>query len=113
MTSGTVRLAAVAMGLGALALLGLIVASSLEMGLMDGLRATVDTLWGVTTMVDLYVGLFFAAMWIVWREGGRAQGWLWALALVFTGNLALAVYVLIAAHRCHDLRSLFVGPRRA
>ncbi len=112
MTTGTVRLAAVAMGVAALSLLGLIVASSLEMGLMDGLRATVDTLWGVTTMVDLYVGLFFAAMWIIWREGGRPQGWLWALALAFTGNLALAVYVLIAALRSRDLRSMFLGPRR-
>lgn len=113
MATGTVRVVGAAMGIAALSLVTLIVLSSMEMGLMAGLRATVDTLWGVTTMVDLYVGLFFAAMWIVWREEARARGWIWALALMLTGNLALALYVLIAALRCRDLRSLFLGPRRA
>ena len=111
MTSRPVRAAAVAACVAALVLLGCIVASSMEMGLMAGLAATVDTLWGVTTMVDLYVGLSFAAMWIIWREGARPRAWLWTLGLLLTGNLALAVYVLIAALRSPDLRSMFLGSR--
>ncbi len=107
------RTAAALMTLGALALLVLIVFSSMEMGLGAGLRATVDTLWGVTTLVDLYVGLVFAAIWIVWREHGRAVSFAWIPALFLLGNLALAAYVIMASLRSQNLHQLFAGTRRA
>lgn len=100
-------------GLASLVMIGLIVASSLQMNIGAGLRATVDTLWGVTTLVDLYVGLLLAGVWIVWRERGGAAAWAWVAALALLGNLGLAVYVLIAALRARDARSLLLGARRA
>ena len=100
-------------GLASLVMIGLIVASSLQMSIGAGLRATVDTLWGVTTLVDLYVGLVLAGAWIVWRERGRPAAWAWVAALALLGNLGLAVYVLIAALRSRDLRGALLGPRRA
>ncbi len=85
------------------ALLALFVVSSLEMSLGDGLRAVASTLWGVTTLVDLYIGLLFIAVWIWFVERGRWPALVWTVALVFTGNFATAVYILQRAIRKRTL----------
>lgn len=94
-------------GTAILVLLTLIVLSSIEMPLMAGLRATTDTRWGVTTLVDLYVGVLAVWAWIVWRERSAWRSGLWLLALVSLGNLATAVYVLMASLRAHHPHDLF------
>ncbi len=51
-----IRFISFAAALGIAALLVFIVLSSMNMSLGARLLATVDTGWGVTTMVDLYLG---------------------------------------------------------
>ncbi len=96
--TGALALAAT-FALSILALLVLFVFSSLEMSLGAGLRAVASTLWGVTTLVDLYIGLIFIAVWIWFVERGRWPALVWTVALVFTGNFATAVYILQRALR--------------
>ena len=85
----------------------LIVTSSVEMPLAAGLRAVVGTRWGITTMVDLYFGLFAVAGWIAYRERSvpRALGWFVALCLL--GNLITVVYLFIASRRARTFADLF------
>lgn len=102
-----IRLVRVASGAGICVLVGLIVASSLEMSLLSGLKATVDTRWGVTTMVDLYLGLLAVAVWIAWREGGVVKPLAWLAGLCLLGNLTLLVYIFIASLRARSVDDLF------
>ncbi len=93
--------------LGLLALTSLIVASSLEMSLAAGLRATVDTRWGVTTMVDLYLGLFAVAGWIAYRERSVVRTFAWFVGLCLLGNFTMLVYLLIASWRARTVEDLW------
>lgn len=88
-------------------LIALFVASSMEMNLARGLRATTDTLWGITTLVDLYLGLAMILGWIAWRERSLIRTLLWGLALALTGNFAALIYLLIASLRAREFADLF------
>lgn len=92
-------------------LVGLIVRSSLEMPLVAGLRATVDTWWGVTTMVDLYAGLLAVAGWIAYRERSARRAAPWIVGLLLLGNLTTVVYVAFAAARSSSVDQLVRGVR--
>jgi len=90
-------------------LVGLIVWSSLEMSLGAGLRAIVDTRWGVTTMVDLYAGLVLVGGWIAYRERRPLRAFPWILGLVLLGNLTTLVYLILAAARSKSVDELVSG----
>ncbi len=92
---------------GTAALLVMIVLSSLEMSLGKGLAATVDTRWGITTLVDLYLGLFAVAGWIAYRERHIGRTALWFVALCLLGNLTTLVYLMFAAKRAKTYSDLF------
>lgn len=98
-------------GVGIVTLLVLIVLSSFEMSLGAGLARLVETGWGVTTLVDLYAGLFAFAAWIGWRERSWARGLAWLVALCLLGNLTTLVYLLIASLRAKSLDELVLGTR--
>lgn len=96
-----------AAALGIAALLTLIAFSSVQMPLMAGLRAIVDTRWGVTTMVDLYLGLAVVAGWIAHRERNMPRTLAWLVGLCLLGNLVTLVYLLIASLRARSVEDLF------
>lgn len=104
-----VRLASIVslMGLSAL-----IVASSFEMSLGKGLAATVDTRWGITTMVDLYLGLLLIAGWIAYRERRVGRSLAWLLGLCLLGNFTALVYLLLASWQAKTIADLFQPVRR-
>ncbi len=94
-------------GLGIVLLLALIGLSSLEMSLWQGLKASVDTRWGITTMVDLYLGLMIIAGWIAYRERSIPRTLAWCVGLCLLGNLIALVYLFIAALRGRSVDDLF------
>jgi hypothetical protein len=102
-----IRLISLAAALGIGALLALILFSSLQMPLAAGLRATVDTGWGVTTMVDLYLGLAVFAGWIAYRERSIPRAVAWGIGLCLLGNLTTLVYLFIATLRSPSVDDLF------
>ena len=101
------RLISFAAALGIAALLVLIVMSSMEMSLAAGLLATVDTGWGVTTMADLYLGLFVMTGWIAHRERSFPRTLAWFVGLCLLGNLTTLVYLFIASLRAKSVEDLF------
>lgn len=107
-----IRLISLAAALGICALLALILFSSLQMPLVAGLRATVDTRWGITTMVDLYLGMMVIAGWIAYRERSIARTLAWCVGLCMLGNLAALAYLFIASLRAGSVDDLFRCVRR-
>jgi hypothetical protein len=97
---------------GMVVLITLIIFSSFEMSLGAGLALMVESLWGVTTLVDLYFGLIFIALWIGFVERSALRALPWFLALMFTGNLALLAYLSWRGMRCRTLREVFTGHPR-
>jgi len=107
-----IRLISLAAVLGICSLLVLILVSSLQMPLVAGLKATVDTRWGITTMVDLYLGMMVVAGWIAYRERSIPRTLAWCVGLCLLGNLIALVYLLIASLRARSIDDLFRCARR-
>lgn len=105
------RLISLAAALAIMTLLALIVLSSLQMSIFAGLKATVDTRWGITTMVDLYLGLAIFAGWIAYREQSSARTLAWCVGLCLLGNLAALLYLFIASLRARTVDDLFCRAR--
>lgn len=92
---------------GVVVFLTMIVLSSLEMNLWQGLKASSDSLWGVLTLIDVYTGLFLFTGFIAFRERSLWRVGLWFLALVTLGNLATLAYVLVSCGRCRTVAEVF------
>ena len=107
-----VRTVSVVSAAGIVALVAMIVFSSLEMSLGRGLRETADTRWGVTTLVDLYIGLLVIGGWIAYRERSVGRSLLWWIGLCLTGNLTALIYLLLASLRSETIEDLFRPARR-
>ncbi len=58
-----------------------------------------DLVWGRISLIDLYVGIALFGAFVVWRERSVGIASAWIAAFIVLGNLATALYVLIAAMR--------------
>lgn len=105
------RLLAIFFGLCVIVLGVGIVFASLEESLAAGLAKVVDGRWGVVTLVDLYVGLIFIALWIAWIERSWWRALLWTLGLFALGNLTTAIYVAVRAWRAPSVTAFFTARR--
>jgi hypothetical protein len=59
-------------------------------------RALLAMPWGAVSLVDVYVGFFLFAGWILFREGMGLRSCLWILLVLILGNLVSCIYVLRA-----------------
>lgn len=91
-----------------LAMIGLIVAASLEKGLGEGLARVAADLWGITTLVDLGIGVATIGVWICVLERSPGRSIPWLVALLCVGNLATAVYVFQRSLRSENLADIFL-----
>jgi hypothetical protein len=71
--------------------------------------ALFDNVWGVATVIDLYLALLATWVWIAWRERSAGTATLWAVLLVVTGSVALWVYVAWRAAGANDMQELLLG----
>lgn len=55
--------------------------------------------WLVATLFDAYFGFLWFWIWIVFRETSAAISLLWLALLLCLGNIAMAVYVLLALRK--------------
>ncbi|HKI99492.1 MAG TPA: DUF1475 family protein [bacterium] len=99
----------------AVVLLAAMLASFLWAGarqaLGDGFAAVTAQPWGLVTLLDLYVGFAFVAVWIYVLE----RNWLvtlgWAVALCVLGNVTTLVYLLLRARKAATLADVFMPAR--
>jgi len=85
-----------------------IVLGTREKSLVASLGAMFHDIWGVVTLLDLYVGLLFVAAWIAWVERRWWRAALWIAALAFLGNAVTLVYVLLRARKATSFADIFV-----
>jgi Protein of unknown function (DUF1475) len=52
--------------------------------------------WGITSLVDLYVGFVIFSMWIVYREKSLLTRIVWVVLMMVLGNWTAALYVFLA-----------------
>lgn len=101
-----IRIVQAVAAIGIVVFIAMIVRSSLEMNLWEGLKASTDSWWGALTLLDVYTGLFLFTAYIAYRERSGWRVGLWFLALITLGNLASLVYVLVASRRVTSLEGL-------
>lgn len=65
--------------------------------------------WGVATVIDLYLALLAVWAWIAWRERSAGAATLWAVLLAVTGSVALWVYIAWRAAGAADMQELLLG----
>lgn len=49
--------------------------------------------WGLTLLVDVYVGFFLISCWIAWRDNGGSAAFIWIALILALGNIVTAVYM--------------------
>lgn len=96
------------------AVLTLVMAATVGYGIVSGGfseegRAILDLAWGRVTLIDLYVGLALLGGWIAIRERQPRVVLPWLVAFVVLGNLATALYALLAAARSETVTDFLTG----
>lgn len=66
----------------------------------------IDLVWGRVTLIDLYVGIALFGAFVAWRERSPVITSVWIVLFIVLGNLATAVYVLLAALRANSVEEL-------
>jgi hypothetical protein len=70
--------------------------------------------WGVTSLVDLYVGFVLFSMWIVYREKSLVSKVIWVALMMILGNWTAALYVFLALNASHgDWHKFWMGVKAA
>ncbi len=67
--------------------------------------------WPGQFNLDFFCLLTLSALWVNWRHGFSAAGWLLALLALFGGILFLSSYLLLASRRTNSVAQLLIGPR--
>ena len=80
-------------------------------GFADEFRAVLELPWGRVTLIDLAAGLLLIGAWIAWREESIGRAVPWWVAMLLTGNLASALYVVWAARRSRSMTEFLMGGR--
>ena len=50
--------------------------------------------WFVATLADAYLAVLSIALWIAWKERFAVGAWVWVIAVLGLGNIAIAAYAL-------------------
>lgn len=54
-----------------------------------------DRWWNIATLIDAYYGFITFFVWVCFKETGAASRIGWFIAIMLTGNMAMAIYVLL------------------
>ena len=71
--------------------------------------------WFIATLFDAYFGFLWFWLWLAWREAGWGSRLSWLAAVLLLGNIAMAIYVLLALRRLpagSGVRGLLLGRHR-
>lgn len=83
----------ICLGLGALALVALIVRAAGSASFGDSFSAIAADPWGLVSLVDLYLGFLVAAVFIALFETRPAAA-VWIVLLLVLGNVVAAVWLV-------------------
>ncbi len=102
------------LSIGAVVMAAAIAYGFLAGGLFDEARTLLSYPWFHVSMIDLYVGFFIFAGWIVFRERSRVAAVGWIILLCLLGNLIACLYAALALARAKgDWHRFWLGTRNA
>ena len=61
----------------------------------QGLVREPDRWWVIATMIDAYYGFLTFFVWVCFKETSLVRRIAWFIAIMLTGNMAMAIYVLL------------------
>lgn len=73
--------------------------ASLHEGVFSALARLVRDPWGLATLFDAYFAFLTFFVWVAFRERSFAARAGWFVAIMLTGNMAMAAYVLLQLRR--------------
>ena len=73
--------------------------ASLQVALWQTPRAVVTHPWFIATLFDTYFAFLTFYLWVAYKERGWIARIAWLLAILFLGNIAMALYMLIQLFR--------------
>tara|TARA_B100000214_G_scaffold368485_1_gene340116 strand:- start:4311 stop:4628 length:318 start_codon:yes stop_codon:yes gene_type:complete len=90
-----------------LAMISVILWAQSEVSLFD---STIPSLpWGVVSLVDLYSGFIFVAIWMIYRER-NITALFWVIFVMLLGNLTTAIYIIYCINDSNkDIKKFFLG----
>ncbi len=106
------RAALVVFVLFACALVVTILLASQQGNVLTAMQVIGGDPWGLVTLIDLFCGLFFVALWIGVVEADRRVAVVGIVLLFVLGNLVTASYLLLRARRAAGLLALLTERRR-
>jgi hypothetical protein len=81
------------------AILGTTIWAGSVVALWDTPREVATHPWFIATLVDTYLAFFTFWLWVAYKETGWISRLAWLVAILFLGNIAMAIYVLIKLFR--------------
>ena len=55
--------------------------------------------WGIATLFDTYFAFFTFYIWVIYKEVKWSSKLMWFILVVFLGNIAMSVYVLMQIYK--------------
>lgn len=98
-----------------LSMLAVTVAASLDRGVFAAAAELWPDPWFRATLADAYFGFLTVYLWVLWRERSPAARAGWFVAFMLLGNIAIALYLLIAVLALgpgFSVPALLLGPGR-
>jgi len=62
--------------------------------------------WILVTIIDIYISFFVFYTWVFYREKSVFSKIIWLLLIIFTGSIAITLYVLIQLLKLKEDQSL-------
>ncbi|MEO6259115.1 MAG: DUF1475 family protein [Thermoanaerobaculia bacterium] len=82
-----------------MAMIGVTVRASLHEGVFAALPRLLRDPWGLATLFDAYFAFLTFFVWVAFRERTFVARAGWFVAIMTTGNMAMAVYILLQLWR--------------
>ncbi len=75
-------------------MLVVVILASLHQNMFEAGGVLMRDPWFVATLADAYFAFFSIALWIAWKERFTVGAWVWVIAVLGLGNIAIAAYAL-------------------
>jgi len=91
------------------ALIACIIWASMNGSVLVALKDMLATPWGATTLLDLYIGLGFVAVWIAFLERNWRRSLPWIVVLPLLGNVVTLIYLLVRLIKYRTVHEAILG----
>ncbi len=78
-----------------LAMIVIVVLTSLQSNLAEVIPQIKDEPWFMTTIIDFYFNVIVISLWVFYKENNWVKSLLWTVSFVLLGSITTCLYVFI------------------